>query len=148
MTVTLHDIKPIGLCITTQDLFDTKKFLHSFCDSFILRGKDVQLRNELTTVKREMNAFRTQTKFFDGYKAIITSNIEKILCLVSSRYEKVEPKGVERILMDGKDLIKRILKTKSFEEILGLEAEFKSKITLPTYELFLRVLKRSKIDII
>jgi len=148
MTLTLHDIKPIGLCITTQDLFDTKKFLHSFCDSFILRGKDVQLRNDLTVVKRELNAFRTQRKFFDGYKTIITSNIEKILCLVSSRYEKVESKGVERIVMNGKDLIKKILKTKSFEEILGLEAEFKSKITLPTYELFIHNLKRSKVNII
>lgn len=148
MTLTLHDIKPIGLCITTQDLFDTKKFLHSFCDSFILRGKDLQLRNDLIATKREMNAFRTQQNFFDGYKAIITSNIEKILCLISSRYEKVEPKGIERITMDGKDLIKKILKTKSFEEILGLEAEFKSKITLPTYELFIHGLKRSKVNII
>jgi len=148
MTVTLHDIKPIGLCITTQDLFDTKNFLHSFCDSFILRGKDIFLKNNLTAMKRELNAFRTQRKFFDGYKTIITSNIEKILCLVSSRYEKVEPKGVERVLMDGKDLIKKVLKTKSFEEILGLEAEFKSKITLPTYELFIQGLKRSKVDII
>jgi len=148
MTLTLHDIKPIGLCITTEDLFDTKKFLHSFCDSLILRGKDIGLKNDLTAIKREMNAFMSQKKFLDGYKAIITSNIEKILCLVSSRYEKVEPRGVERITMDGKDLIKKILKTDSFEEILGLEAQFKSKITLPTYELFIHYLRRSKVNII
>ena len=148
MTLTLHDIKPIGLCITTEDLFDTKKFLHSFCDSFILRGKDIALKNDLTSMKREMNAFMSRNKFLDGYKAIITSNIEKILCLVSSRYDKVEPKSVERITMNGKDLMKKILKINSFEEILGLEAEFKTKITLPTYELFLRGLKRSRVDII
>ena len=148
MTLTLHDIKPIGLCITTQDLFDTKKFLHSFCDSFILRGKDIALKNDLTALKREMNAFMTQQKFLDGYKAIITSNIEKILCLVSSRYEKMDIHGVERIRMDSKDLIKKILKTNNFEEIFGLEAEFKTKITLPTYELFLNDLKKSKVDII
>ena len=148
MTLTLHDIKPIGLCITTEDLFDTKKFLYSFCDSLILRGKDITLKNNLTTMKREMNAIMSRNKFFDGYKAIITSNIEKILCIVSSRYDRVEPKTVERIMMNGKDLIKKILKTNSFEEILSLESEFKTKISLPTYELFLTGLKRSKVDII
>jgi len=31
MPLTMHDIKPIGLCITTQELFDTKKFLLNYC---------------------------------------------------------------------------------------------------------------------
>ena len=73
---------------------------------------------------------------------------DKIMGLVSSRYEKKEPLGVERITMNGKDLIKKILNTDNFEGILGLEAEFKSKITLPVYELFLSDLKKSKINII
>ncbi len=148
MPLTLHDIKPVGLCITTQELFDTKRFLHNYCDGLILRGKDTILINDLTSIKRELNVFRTQRKFLDGYKAIITSNIDKILGLVSSRYERDEPRGVERIKMDGKDLIKKVLRVNSFEEILGLEAEFKSKITLPVYELFLKDLKKSKINII
>jgi hypothetical protein len=68
--------------------------------------------------------------------------------LVASRYAKVEPNRVERIIMDGKSLIKKIINTKSFEEIPVLEAEFKSKITLPIYELFIGELKKSNITVI
>jgi hypothetical protein len=50
--------------------------------------------------------------------------------------------------MNSKDLIKKILETNNFEEILDLEVEFKSKIVLPIYELFINDLKRSKINII
>jgi hypothetical protein len=114
----------------------------------ILRGNDTNLANELTKIKRELNAFRTQIKFLEGYKAIITCNIDKILGLVASRYNKSEPRAVERIIMDGKTLIKKIINTKGFEEIPVLEAEFKSKITLPIYELFIRDLKKSNITVI
>jgi len=148
MPLTLHDIKPIGLCITTQELFDTKRFLLNYCDGLIIRGKDVHLKDDLTRFKRELNAFRTQRKFFDGYKAIIVSNIDKILGLVTSRYSKSEPNKVERITMDGKNLIKKILITDNFEKILGMEGEFKSKITLPIYQLFINDLKKSKIQVI
>jgi len=148
MALTMHDIKPIGLCITTEELFDTKRFILNYCDGLILRGNDTNLANELTKIKRELNAFRTQIKFLEGYKAIITCNIDKILGLVASRYVKSEPRAVERIIMDGKTLIKKIINTKGFEEIPVLEAEFKSKITLPIYELFIRDLKKSNITVI
>jgi len=148
MVLTLSEIKPIGLCITTQELLDTKRFLYNFCDSLIMRGKDDQLKNDLIRVKRELNALNSQRKFLEGYKAIITSNIEKILCLVSSRYEKIEPDDVRKIKDNGKDLIKKTLNSDNFEQILGLESEFKSKITLPIYELFINELKRSKVNII
>jgi len=148
MPITLNDIKPIGLCITTQELFDTKKFLLNYCDSLILRGRDIALTNDLTSIKRELNSFRAKVKFLDGYKAIITNNIDKILSLISSRYEREQPREVERIMMDGKGIIKKVLKTRSFEEILGMESEFKSKVTLPVYELFLKDLKGAKINII
>ena len=148
MTVTLNDIRPIGLCITTQELFDTKKFLYNYCDMLIMKGKDDHLKNELINVKRELNALTTQRKFLDGYKAIITSNIEKILCLAASRYEKEEPNSIAVLLTKGKDLIKNILKSNNFEEICGLEGDFKSNITLPVYELFLRDMKKSNVDII
>jgi len=148
MALTLHDIKPIGLCITTEELFDTRRFILNYCDGLIIRGNDDNLRSELTRIKRELSAFRTQMKFLEGYKAIITSNIDKILGLVASRYAKVEPRVVERIIMDGKTLIKKIVNTKGFEEIPVLEAEFKSKITLPIYELFITDLKKSNITVI
>jgi len=147
MPLTLHDIKPIGLCVTTEELFDTKRFIHNYCDGLILRGKDLQLCNDLTMLKRQLNAFNTQRKFFDGYKAIITSNIDKIIGLVSSRYG-YEPQDVEKIRMNAKDMIKKVIRAESFEEILGLENEFKTKVTLPTYELFIRDLKRLKEKII
>ncbi|MCX6821158.1 MAG: hypothetical protein NTW30_00095 [Candidatus Aenigmarchaeota archaeon] len=148
MALTLHDIKPIGLCITTEELFDTRRFILNYCDGLILRGNDVNLANELTKIKREMNAFRTQNKFLEGYKAIITCNIDKILGLVASRYFKVEPNRVDKIIMDGKTLVKKIINTKGFEEMPVLEAEFKSKITLPIYELFITELKKANITVI
>jgi hypothetical protein len=148
MALTLNDIKPIGLCITTEELFDTRRFIMNYCDGLILRGNDTNLRDDLTKIKREMNAFRTQFKFLEGYKAIITCNIDKIMGLVASRYTRSEPNRVERILMDGKNLIKKIINTKGFEEIPVLEAEFKSKITLPIYELFINEMKKSNITII
>jgi len=147
MPLTLHDVKPIGLCITTEELFDTKRFIHNYCDTLILRGKDLQLCNDLTSLKRQLNSFNTQKKFFDGYKAIITSNIDKIISLVSSRY-KYEPQQVEKIKMNAKDIIKKLLAINTFEEIFALENEFKTKVTLPTYELFIKDLKKLKENVI
>lgn len=148
MPLTLNDIKPISLCITTQELFDTKRFLLNYCDGLILRGGDVDLKSSLTDMKRQLNAFNTQRKFFDGYKAIITNNIDKILSLVSSRYLKKDPSSVRQILSNGRNLIRKVVRSNSFEEILGLENEFKSKITLPVYELFIKEMRNSKIDVI
>lgn len=148
MALTLNDIKPIGLCVTTQELFDTKRFLHNYCDGLILRGKDTNLTNDLTAFKRDLNSFRAQLKFLNGYKAIITSNIDKILGIATSRYSKDEPRMVGRLVIDGKDIIKKTLKANSFGEILAMEGEFKSKITLPVYELFIKSLKRSDIKVI
>ena len=148
MALTLNDIKPIGLCITTQELFDTKRFLYNYCDSLILRGKDANLVNDLTAFKRELNSIRTQIKYLAGFKAIVTSNIDKILGIATSRYSEDEPKMVERLVMNGKSMIKKILMANNFEDILAMEGEFKSKITLPVYELFIKNLKRSKINVI
>lgn len=148
MPITMQDTKPIGLCIATQELFDTKRFLHSYCDGLILRGDDAKLRNKLTAIKRELNAFRTQRKFLDGYKAIITSNTDKILGLVTARYAKSSPREVEQVVKGGKDMIEKVLKIESFPDVFSLEGEFKSRITIPTYRLFIGDLKRSKIRII
>jgi len=148
MALTLNDIKPIGLCITTQELFDTKRFLYNYCDGLIIRGKDDQLVSELTVFKRDLNTFRTQLKFLNGYKAIITNNIDKILGIANSRYSKDEPRMVEQLVMNGKDIIKKTLRANSFEEILAMENEFKSKVTLPMYELFIKSLKKSNINVI
>lgn len=144
----MQDIKPVALCITTQDLFDTRRFILNFCDGLIMRGEDVRLKNALVALKRDMNAFRTQKNFLDGYKAIITSNIDKIIGTVANRYAGTDIGEVEGIMRNGNELMKKVLKAESFDEIGALEAEFKSKITLPTYRLFIDDLKKSNIKIV
>jgi len=147
MTLTMHDTKPIGLCISTQELFDTKRYLLNFCDGLLLRGNDPTLKTKLTIVKRELNAFRTQQKFLDGHKAVIVSNIDKIIGLVD-RYSKANPNEVEEVKNNGKNLIQKVLGAQAFDDILKLEGEFKGKITLPIYQLFIYDLKRSNIKMI
>ncbi len=109
MPITLNDVKPISLCITTEELLDSKRFLYNFCDTLIMRGKDNRLREDLECVKKEMNDFRTQLRFLNGYRTVIINNIDKIMALIDSRYYKIDPVKVDRIKMDGKDLIKKIL---------------------------------------
>jgi hypothetical protein len=143
MTLTLHDITPIGLCIATQDLFDAKRFQLNFCDNLLLRARDAKLGYGLTNLKRELNSITTQKKFLDGHRTAIISNIDKILGLVSSRYTQTDLRATERIISEGKELISKVMFANSFEEIAALEHMFKSRITLPVYELFTDSMKKS-----
>ncbi len=147
MVLTMQDTRPIGLCLATQDLFDTKRYLLNFCDGLLLRGNDPTLKTKLTIVKRELNAFRTQQKFLEGHKLVIVNNIDKIIGLVD-RYSKANPNEVEEVKTNGKNLIQKVLVVQGFDDILKLENEFKSKITLPIYQLFIYDLKRSNIKMI
>lgn len=144
MTLTLSDITPIGLCIATQDLFDAKRFQQNFCDNLLLRARDKNLEPKLTMLKRELNSTSTEKKFLEGHKTAIINNIDKILSLVSSRYSQINFRVVETIVSDGKQLINEVLRADSFEKIAELEPLFKSKITLPVYELFIQYLKKTK----
>ena len=145
MVITLHDIAPVGLCIATQELFDVKRFRANFCDTILLRAKDRRLEPELNKLKRELNSMMTEKKFLDGHKTAIINNIDKILSLVSSRYLQVDLRLAESVISNGKQLIEKMLSVDSFEDIANLEAEFKSKITLPVYELFNGYMKKSKV---
>ena len=148
MTVTLNDSKPIGLCVATEELFDTKRFLLNYCDGLIMMDKDLNLKNKLVAVKRELNSFNSQHKFFQGSKAIILSNMDKIIGLVASRYPSAANPQSDRVVADGKAIIGKILNASNFDDIAVLEAEFKGKITLPTYKLFISNLRKSSVDII
>ncbi|MCS7134927.1 MAG: hypothetical protein N3E38_01140 [Candidatus Aenigmarchaeota archaeon] len=148
MSITLHDIKPIGLCIATQDLFDTKKFILNYCDNTLLRGKDVSLANKINIIKRDLNSIRTQPKFLDGFKAVLISNIDKIIALVESRYAKTFSEDVELVKKSGKNIIEKIMNAQSFEEIAALEDVFKTNIVHPTYRLFTEDMKKFKINIV
>jgi len=148
MPLTMHDIKPIGLCITTQELFDTKKFLLNYCDNCLLRSGDPHLINKINALKRDMNSIRTQTKFLDGYKTVIINNIDKIIALVESRYAKTFSDDVQLVKQSGKNLIEKVMNATSFDEIATLEDVFKSNIVLPTYRLFIDDMKKAKINIV
>ena len=147
MVLTMQDIKPLSLCISTQELFDTKRYTLNFCDGIILRGKDQQLSAKVTNVKRELNSIRTQAKFLEGHKAVLLSSIDKIMGSVD-RYSKANPEEVERVIRNGKDIIEKIIKAESFDDIFKLEDAFKKNITLPVYQMFINDLKRSNIKMV
>ncbi|MFH8080719.1 MAG: hypothetical protein QXO84_02455 [Candidatus Aenigmatarchaeota archaeon] len=148
MSLTIHDIKPIGLCIATQELFDTKKFILNYCDNLLLRGKEPSLASKINTIKRDLNSIRTQPKFLDGYKAILISNIDRIIALVESRYGKTFSDEVDLVKKSGKNIIEKIINAQSFDEISLLEDVFKTNIVHPTYRLFVEDMKKLKINII
>jgi hypothetical protein len=141
MAVTLNDLTPISLCIATEELFDAKRFLQNFCDNLLLRARDQQLEPLIMSLKHELNNPTAQKKFFDGYKAILLNNIDKILSLVSGRYSRIDLKAVESIVKEGKELMRKILLANNFLEVSELHSTFKSKVFLPTYQLFLTSMK-------
>ncbi|MEM7821518.1 MAG: hypothetical protein QXX38_01755 [Candidatus Aenigmatarchaeota archaeon] len=142
MSITLADITPIALCIATQDILDAKRFRLNFCDNLLLRILDDKLSPILLDLKRELGSSLGDVKFLEGYKAVIISLIDNIVGLVRSRYSQVDLKMTEEIVFNGKKIIKKVLECKTFDEISKLEPEFKSKITLPTYNLFITHMKK------
>ena len=148
MTITLSDITPVGLCIATQELFDTRRYQLNFGDSMILRSRDKQLELWLTPMKRDLTHPTNQKKFLDGHKAAIISNIDRILSLVSSRYATSSLRSVEVVNNDGKNLIRKVLFAENFDQIGVLEPEFKTKIMHPVYQLFINQMKKSNLPVI
>jgi len=144
MVVTMHEIAPLGLCMITEEMLDAKRFLLNFCDNIIIRSEDQRLKSQLTTIKKELNAIRTQPKFFEGYKAVILNNIDRIINLTKSRFEKIDFKIVGSVINDGKEIMKKVLNAQSFDELMSLAPEFKRKITLKVYELYLKAQKSTQ----
>ncbi|MCD6403060.1 MAG: hypothetical protein J7K98_01885 [Candidatus Aenigmarchaeota archaeon] len=140
--LTLHDALPLGLCLTTQELLDVKKFLLNFCDGILLKSNDEVLKRKIANVKRELNAFKVQQKFLEGYKAVVLNNLDRIMNLVVSRFSGVDEREVENIINKAKQLMNKVLNAQSFEDLIGLDQEFKKDITLPVYELYLKAEKR------
>ncbi len=144
MGITLTDITPVGLCISTQELLDGKRFQQNFCDNVLLRMRDKNLESIVLPVKRELSSSTYQKKFLEGHKTAIVSNIDKIISL-SSRYAVFDVRTVENVITEGKEMIKRVLLSESFEKLAELEPVFRSKITLQVYSLFSESLKRQKV---
>ena len=142
MPLTLRDMKPIGLCTTTEELFDTRRFLMNFCDGLLMANIDSSLKNRINFTKRDMNAFRTQGNFLHGYKTIIANNMDKIMKIAESRFKKSNPSETNKLLADGKEMVRAILNAEHFDDIAKLETDFKNKISLPIYHMFLGSMKK------
>lgn len=148
MTLTMQEVIPIGLCVATQDLIDAKRFQQNFADNLILRARDRTLGAKITPIKRELNSSIYQKKYIEGHKLAIVNNIDKIIALVASRYTELDLNLVDSIVYNGKLIIEKVLNADSFEKIAELDPMFKTKITLPVYDLFIRHLKKSRISMI
>lgn len=148
MTLTLHDITPVGLAIATQELFDAKRYQQNFCDYIILRVQDKNLMPSVSDLKRELNSLQNQKKFLEGHKAAIVSNMDKIMSLVTGRYSSMDVRVSENVVKNAKDLMQRIMFATSFEDVARLEPLFKSGVTLPVYELFINYMKRSNTSVV
>ena len=144
MYPTLHEMRLLALCQVTYELLDVKKFLLGFCDGILLSSdeKNDILKRLLSEVKKELNSFRVQKKFFDGYKAVVLSNMDKIINLVQARFQKMYPREVENILASLRDFMKKILNATDFEKLVGMDAKFKREVLLPIYELHLKQEKK------
>lgn len=144
MTLTIGDITPLALCIATQELFDSRRFRSNFCDNTILRMKDETLEPIIVRIKKDLNDSALEKKFLEGYKAVILSNLDKIVGIVSSRYSRIDLRLTEVVVTNARKLMDMVILANSFEEISKLEPIFKSKITLPVYKMFIEYLKVSK----
>ena len=148
MTLTMQEVIPIGLCIAAQDMIDAKRFQQNFADNLILRNRDRTLEPKITPIKRELNSSTLQKKYLEGHKTAIVNSIDKIIAVVASRYAELDLNLVDSIVYNGKLIIGKVLNADSFEKIAELDSLFKSKITLPVYDLFIRHLKKSRISMI
>ncbi|MBI2545283.1 MAG: hypothetical protein HYW22_01630 [Candidatus Aenigmarchaeota archaeon] len=148
MVLTMQEVIPIGLCVATQDLIDAKRFKQNFCDTLILRGRERALSEKLAPFKQELNSKMYESRYLGGHKAVIISNIDKIIAVTTSRYTQIDPNAVSSIVEHGKMLILNVMKATSFDDIAQLEPTFRSRITLPVYDLFMKNLKRSNISMI
>ena len=144
MTLTLHDATPIGLCVVTQDLLDVKRFRANFCDMTILRLDDYELKEKVKDLKVDINSALSESKFLDGYKVVITSNIDKIIAMITSRYLQTDIKTTESVIANAKIIMRKVMAAKNFDQLAVLEPEFKTKVTFPLNSLFNKSLSESK----
>lgn len=88
-----------------------------------------------------MNTLSGEEKFLNGHKAAIVGNIDKIVASVS-RYVKFDLRSSEQIVEGGKEIIQQVMNATSFAEIAAIEPDFKRKVMLPVYSLFIKESKR------
>jgi len=144
----MHDVAPVGLCIVTQDLLDIRTYKGDFGDFMMLRMKDKNIEMQIFDLKRQLNSRTSEMKFLEGHKAVIVSNIDKIISLVSSRYSQINLRQTEKIIEAAKDVMSRVMMASNFDQIAELEPVFRSKVTLPVYDLFVDYLKTQSLRLV
>jgi hypothetical protein len=144
----MHDVSPIGLCIVTQDLLDIRRYKGDFGDFTLLRMKDKNIETQIFDLKRQLNSRLSEAKFLEGHKAVIVSNIDKIISLVSSRYSQINLRQSEKIIEAAKDVMSMVMMASNFDQIAELEPGFRSKVTLPVYDLFVDYLKTQSLRLV
>ena len=137
MALTISDLTPISLCIATQELLDSKRFRNNFCDFTLFKYRDLKFLDKIIETKRQLNSSSLEKNFLEGHKTAILNNIDKIISLVISRYVNLDSRAVERIVESAKIIMEKVLTASNFDQLAELEPEFRSKITLKVYELFM-----------
>jgi len=145
MTVTINDILPVSLCLATEELFDARRFKTGFGDNINIREKDMKVGPRMTKLKRELNSMMTEQEFLKGYKVAILGNMDRILAL-AARYTNVDLREVEGVLDNGKAIMDKVIFAENFNDIAKLEPEFKAKVMLPVYSLFIKVMRSNKVS--
>ncbi len=143
MHVTMSDIMPMSLCLATHELFDVKRYQQNFGDHTVLRMKDSAMEDLIRPMKLGLNSRHDNHRYLEGHKAVIVSNIDKIMSLTVTRYGALNIRLMESISKEGRSIMRKIIEAQTFDDIFLLEPVFKSKIVLPVYELFLESMKRS-----
>ena len=67
---------------------------------------------------------------------------------MTNRYQSVDSIEVGKIVKEGKEIIKRVFYAGTFEQIAGIENDFKREVALPINRLFIELMKRSKVSVI
>lgn len=138
---TLADITPLAFCIQTDDLFDFKNFQSSFGDYLLLRERDKEFETFIMDIKRKINISSLQHNYLEGYKLVLIRNLDKIMSLVEGRYSTIDKKSVDSIIVNIKQLIRKILAAEDFQKIQELEPSFRRNVMLQVYSLFLKSIK-------
>lgn len=141
--ITLSEIKPLALALSTYELFEGKKIKLDFGSIILLKYKDPYTEKILNEYKKDLLLSSTSKKFVEGLKLVIIYNLDRIIGLAHSRFDRLNPARVKEIEMKAKNLIKRVNEEVfSINDLEKLKDDFKRDILLPIYQLFNELRKK------
>ncbi len=134
MGLLLKELKPLAISLVLEEILDSKRFRKNFCDNLLLRLGEFK-NEELVSVKRELLGERSAGKFFDGYKAVIMFFLDELIGCVNESFGATEQLMVQRLTNRCKEILERILHSKDFKELEGMEGVVRKEVTLKIVEL-------------